>query len=78
MNIKLFSLLAEKLGDTITVDVAAPLSATALKEAVGAAYPAYADLIDQSVVAVDQDYATDTQLIVATSEVALIPPVSGG
>jgi molybdopterin synthase catalytic subunit len=55
-----------------------PATAATLKAALAAAYPAYAELIAQSVVAVDQDYATDEQQFTATAEVALIPPVSGG
>jgi molybdopterin converting factor subunit 1 len=78
LNVQLFSLLAEELGEQVTVTVAMPATAATLKAALAAAYPAYAELIAQSVVAVDQDYATDEQQFTATAEVALIPPVSGG
>ncbi|MFD1485871.1 MoaD/ThiS family protein [Lacticaseibacillus baoqingensis] len=78
MNIQLFSLLAEALGAQVTIAVTTPTTADAIKTALAAAYPKYAALIAQSVVAVDQDYATADQQIDAAAEVALIPPVSGG
>ena len=78
MKIKLFSLLAEALGDQVTITLPAPTTPESLKAALQQAYPDYAELIAQSVVAVDQEYAAVGQVIVDTAEVALIPPVSGG
>ncbi len=49
-----------------------------LREHLAAAVPALRDLLPRAAVAVNEDFAGDTTVIPPGSEVALIPPVSGG
>ncbi|MFC6652249.1 MoaD/ThiS family protein [Paenibacillus rhizoplanae] len=80
LSIRLFAGLAEIIGSSTLVFHAheSPLTAGRLKELLSASYPAAAPQIAVSLVAVDQEYAPDDTDITEGSEVAFIPPVSGG
>ena len=49
-----------------------------LRRVLGVAHPKLIPLLERSAVAVAGQYAADTQQVAAGSEVAIIPPVSGG
>jgi molybdopterin converting factor small subunit len=49
-----------------------------LRAALGATYPALAPLLPRLAIAVDGEVANDGDLIPEGSDVALLPPVSGG
>ena len=49
-----------------------------LKAALTVQQPDAASLIQRCAFSVDQQYATDTTVILAKHEIAMIPPVSGG
>lgn len=49
-----------------------------LKEELSKQQPEIADLLARSSIALDQQYATDDDVIDAKMEIAMIPPVSGG
>ena len=49
-----------------------------LRRRIAADYPALAGLLARSALAVDKDFAADSQVLSANAEVALLPPVSGG
>ncbi len=79
VRVKLFAVAAQQIGrDEIRVEVQAPADVRALKQAVCRQFPALRPLAAQLLVAVDAQYAEDAQPILPDSEVALIPPVSGG
>ena len=64
------SLVEIELGETATVgDV---------KRELAVRYPGMSELVSRSAISVDHEFAIDSQILGETSEVALIPPVSGG
>jgi molybdopterin converting factor small subunit len=79
ITVKLFA-LAKQLAnsDTLVVSVAEPATVRDLRRAIGEACPPLAGLIVQMLIAVDSDYARDDTPVNERSEVACIPPVSGG
>ncbi|QWU17817.1 molybdopterin synthase catalytic subunit [Paenibacillus sophorae] len=80
ISIRLFAGLAEAIGSQILdFHVAEPqVTAGKLKELLSASYPEAAGQITVSMVAIDREYAPEDTVISNSSEVALIPPVSGG
>ncbi|WP_334328566.1 MoaD/ThiS family protein [Companilactobacillus sp. HBUAS59699] len=79
MKVKLFSILAEEIGSTIDIDLKSQFYPSDVKQAIEAAYPKYKEVLDQSLVAIDEEYADDKQFALAdVAEIAIIPPVSGG
>ena len=88
IRVKLFAVAREAAGaEFIDVDVpsgdvpsgeAAEVSVAALRQAFLQRLPSLQFAAKQLLFAVDGDYATDTTRIDARSEVACIPPVSGG
>lgn len=80
ITIRLFAGLAELFSaSTLKYQVPeAPLTAGGLKALLAASYPEAAPQISTSLVAIDHEYAPDDTPVTADSEVALIPPVSGG
>lgn len=79
MKIQLFATLREraKAGSVdVAIDVDLPVSA--LRQKVAEQHPALAELIPQALVAVNQEFAFDEDMVSPRDEVALFPPVSGG
>jgi molybdopterin synthase catalytic subunit/molybdopterin synthase sulfur carrier subunit len=64
--------------DSIHVDVDPDARAADVIRAVGLAVPGIADLLPSCRLAIDQCYVSAQESVPETSEVALIPPVSGG
>lgn len=80
ISIRLFAGLAEAIGSQalrFEVDEHS-ITAGRLKELLSSSYPEAAGQISVSMVAVDREYAPEDTAITEASEVALIPPVSGG
>lgn len=80
ITIRLFAGLAEVIGTSSLSFHIHEESVTAgqLKELLSASYPDAAAQIRVSLVAIDREYAPDDSRISEASEIALIPPVSGG
>jgi len=79
MKIKLFAILKDRAqASEIVVSVADDLTVRELRMAVAAQFPALAALMTQTLVAVNQQFAFNDDLVKASDEVALFPPVSGG
>lgn len=55
-----------------------PMSVADLRRRLAEQVPALAPLLERSAIAVNHDFADDTQTLTAGDEVAVIPPVSGG
>lgn len=62
----------------ISVELAEPFTVSMLKTAMAEQYESLSEIIPRSAISVDHEYATDDVTINLQSEVALIPPVSGG
>ena len=79
VNVKLFAAAREFAGcDEVTLTLPDGASVGQLRSTLEADYPQLSALLPSSMIAVDHDYAGDGAEISAGSEVALIPPVSGG
>ena len=79
VTVKLFAVLKEHLGPSVTIDLPATLSQGQLKEAVVKLDPTLEATLANCRVAVDQEFVNEDVLNLSDdSEVALIPPVSGG
>lgn len=79
VTVKLFAFLGERLGPAVEIDVPKSVTQASLKDAVLELDPALEATLANSRVAVDQEFVNEDVLQLSeTSEVALIPPVSGG
>ena len=79
VTVQLFA-SARELAGVGAVSVQLPSGATVaeLRTALAARIPALVSLLPRSRIAVDQEFADDTAIVLDGAEVALIPPVSGG
>lgn len=78
-QVKLFAVAKERVGaDHCVVELAEPATVGALREALAVQVPALSALIANVRFAVNADFAKESTPLDAKSEVALIPPVSGG
>lgn len=64
--------------DAVTVELPPGATAGDLRRALAVAYPALASLLERSALAVGDDFAGDDLVLPAGTEIALLPPVSGG
>ena len=79
VEVKVFAVAREVVGsDTVTLTLSDPATVRQLRAALVERYPALASTMRHMLVAVDADYARDDAQLTERSEVALIPPVSGG
>lgn len=79
LTVKLFAMLREQLGETITVSLPDQAPVKDLKQAITTVNPAVMPVLATARVAVNQTFVTDESTpLKTTDEIALIPPVSGG
>jgi molybdopterin converting factor subunit 1 len=79
VRVKLFAIAAQRVGrDEISIDVDSPANVATFKQVLFHQFPKLASLANHLLVAVNAEYADDQTVIPPNSEVALIPPVSGG
>lgn len=79
VRVRLFAAAKDLAGrDVLPLEVAKGATIANVREAILAAVPSLAKIIPHSLWAVDTNYATDVTPITEVSEIALIPPVSGG
>ena len=79
IQVLLFAAVREAAGsDTLTIDVPDDARVVDVIDAVGKSLPSVASLMPACRVAIDSCYANAETTVPAGSEVALIPPVSGG
>jgi len=77
--VRLFALAKDRAGSAeVAVDLSEPATVADLKRELAFAFPELAPLVPNLMIAVDAEYAGDSQPIAAGAEVAAIPPVSGG
>jgi sulfur-carrier protein len=79
LRVKLFA-VARELADCaeVTVALSSGASVADLRQAVEAELPALKHILPHALWAVDAAYAGDETVLDERSEIALIPPVSGG
>ena len=79
VRVKLFAVAKELAGrDELTIDLPAGATVGDLRVAVAVASPALARIVSHVLWAVGAEYASDDAQLNEKSEVAMIPPVSGG
>ncbi|MDA9873098.1 MoaD/ThiS family protein [Saprospiraceae bacterium] len=77
INIKCFGIAKEIVGNDVAFIDSSTISVADLRQRMNEQYKAFTQ-IKGYMVAVNQEYAIDSQIINADDEVAIIPPVSGG
>lgn len=79
LETKLFAAARDIAGrPVLDVTLAEGATVADLRIALCEACPGLEDVLDNSLIAVDQEYARDETELNSGSEIALIPPVSGG
>jgi molybdopterin converting factor subunit 1 len=79
ISVRLFARAKDLMGtDYLTLELAPGATVGELRRWLGRDYPALAEIIQQSALAVNDEFADDTQTLPLGAEVALLPPVSGG
>lgn len=77
--VRLFALARQRAGrPTVEVELAEPATVADLRRVLAEGVPELADLLPRALISVDSEYADDAHPIAESSEVAVIPPVSGG
>ena len=79
LSVRLFA-RARDLAGAGVVAVELPLGSTVadLRGKLAVTYPALAPLLGRSALAVDDEFADDGRVLAPGTEIALLPPVSGG
>lgn len=76
IKVKLYG-IAKDIVSSSFLEIEANISVKSLKENIIRSYPAFTSL-RSVLIAVNDEYALDEQMIMENDDVALIPPVSGG
>ncbi len=63
---------------SIELDVGTDPTVSELRKLVGDTYPALRALLGSSRFAIDREFVSDDTIVSSHSEIAMIPPVSGG
>jgi molybdopterin converting factor subunit 1 len=79
VSIQLFAAARDRVGRS-SIEVELPERATVgeLRRGLATGFPVLADIVPRAMLAVDTEYARDDVTLRPSSEIALIPPVSGG
>ncbi|MFD0896890.1 MoaD/ThiS family protein [Loigolactobacillus binensis] len=79
-TVKLFAILAEQVGQAeVQLQLPTPITAGAVKAAMQAAFPQTSSVLADCLVAVNQTFIDQEEFAPSeVTELALIPPVSGG
>jgi len=79
VNVKLFAAAKDLAGsDSIEIELAEGAAVADVRLAVEARFPSLSRILSHSLWAVDAEYAGQQTPINVSSEIAIIPPVSGG
>ena len=79
VHVRLFALARQRAGcPEVVVELPEPATVADLKRVLVEALPELATLVSSLMIAVDSEYAGDDQGVSPGSEIAVIPPVSGG
>lgn len=79
LEIRLFAMAKERAGlPAVAIELPVGASVADLRAEIGRRLPALAPLVPRTMIAVDEEYAPDDQILRAGARIAMIPPVSGG
>ena len=79
VKILLFAQARQIVGEeSVAVEVEPGCTVAKLKDSLAAAYPDLESLLSRSNIALNQQYAVDSDIVSPDVEAAMIPPVSGG
>jgi molybdopterin converting factor subunit 1 len=79
LSVKLFAKARDLAGaERVSIGLPEPATVRDLRDALKARYPALAPIIQNLLVAVGNDYASEGTHLSPLSDVACFPPVSGG
>lgn len=79
VRVKLFATLRDRVGaKEVALELPEGATVATLREQIAVAYPALVPSLDNTIVAVNRQFASPDTLLHAEDEVALFPPVSGG
>ena len=79
VRIRLFARARDLAGvGEMDLEIAAGATVGELRRALGNARPALRELLSRCAIAVDEDFVGDDVAVTEKSEIAVIPPVSGG
>jgi len=79
VNVQLFAAARDRLGRRVVqLELEERATVGELRSRLSVDFPQLAPIVSRSLIAVDAEYAGDDFPLGPTSQVALIPPVSGG
>jgi molybdopterin converting factor subunit 1 len=78
VDVLLFASLKDEIGPRFAVEVGGGATVADLRSALEAAHPAFARLGRRTLVAVNEAYAGDRDVLRPGDVVAVLPPVAGG
>jgi molybdopterin converting factor subunit 1 len=79
VRVKLFAIAKERAGrEELAIELPNGATIAQLRSTIAAVSPALGAILPHAMWAVDTAYADDTTILTEQSDVALIPPVSGG
>lgn len=78
-SVLLFAAAKERVGqDVVRIELPDDASVADLRKRLSKEYPEIENLVARSFVAIDQEFAAEDRAVAEATEIALIPPVSGG
>jgi len=78
-TVKLFAAARQLAGaEEVTIELPEGATVAELRAALAEAHPALAELLPSAMIAVNTSYVANDAVVAAGSEIAVIPPVSGG
>jgi len=78
LKIELHAQLRESLGPTLDIEIRFPARESDILAQIAARFPAHAELIHRSRIAVDDAYLAEGEWVERAGSMDLIAPVSGG
>ena len=79
VTVRLFAVARQLAGaDEVTCELPTNATVAELRSALSESVPQLAAMLPRIMIAVDSEYAMNETIVTARSEVACIPPVSGG
>jgi molybdopterin converting factor subunit 1 len=79
VRVRLFARAKDLVGaDSVTVKVAPGATIGDLRQRLAKEYPSLAQILERSALALNDEFADDALTVPGNSEIAVLPPVSGG
>jgi molybdopterin converting factor subunit 1 len=79
VHVRLFARARDLAGaDRVAVELPAGATVADLRRALAGRWPRLGDLLGRCAVAVDAEFAGDDRVLAPETEIAVLPPVSGG